>query len=166
MNVRTVCGNGWFMQYGPVKHWVLCKLISHPPTKVDCVRYWFHARLISLLQYNRWWNFLTIARGEEAKFTFSRLTNFKKVTQNKNMTRTWFPNPKQTLGSAKFASSSNHCRGDYGMPSCGRTQWLKLGLPDHLKFFQGHFFQGTVSGVQRSGDARDDCLIVCPPKKL
>jgi len=39
VNVRTVCGNGWFAQYGPVKHWVHCKLISHPPTKLACVRY-------------------------------------------------------------------------------------------------------------------------------
>ena len=42
-----------------------------------------------------------------------------------------------------------------------------LGLPDHLRFFQGHFFQwGTVSAVKRCGDARDDCLITCPPNKF
>ena len=32
-----VCGSA---QYGPVKHWVHCKSITHPPTKLACVRYW------------------------------------------------------------------------------------------------------------------------------
>jgi len=32
-----------------------------------------------------------------------------------------------------------------------------------LKFFQGQFFQlGSVSGVKRSSDVRDDCLILRP----
>ena len=35
-----VCESDWFTQYGPVKHWVHCKSISHPPTKLACVRYW------------------------------------------------------------------------------------------------------------------------------
>jgi len=36
-----VCESDWFTQYGPVKHWVRCKSIAHPPTKLVCVRYWF-----------------------------------------------------------------------------------------------------------------------------
>ena len=40
---------------------------------------------------------------------------------------------------------------------------IRIELNDHLKFFQGHFFQrGWVSVAQRSGDARDDCMVVCP----
>ena len=33
------CESDWFMQYGPVQHWVHCKSISHPPTKLACVCY-------------------------------------------------------------------------------------------------------------------------------
>ena len=39
----------------------------------------------------------------------------------------------------------------------------RLGLPDHLTFFQGHFFQwGTVSCVKRSGDAGTAAWLYAP----
>ena len=63
---------------------------------------------------------------------------------------------------------------DAGSPQChfiSRLLPLQLGfegfqwgLPGHFKFFQGHFFQwDVVSGVNRSGDTRDDCMVVFPP---
>ena len=30
-----VCGSDWFTHYGPVKHWVHCKLTSHPPHQIS-----------------------------------------------------------------------------------------------------------------------------------
>ena len=63
---------------------------------------------------------------------------------------------------------------DAGSPQCHFISCLlplqfgfegfQLGLPGHFKFFQGHFFQwDMVSGVKRSGDTRDDWMVVCPP---
>jgi len=44
-----VCESDWFTQYGPVKHWVHCKSISHPPIKLACVRYCLLASCIKRL---------------------------------------------------------------------------------------------------------------------
>jgi len=75
-----VCESDWFTQYGPVKHWVHCKSISHPPHQISLcplLRYTYvnvycFPGLATVIIFN---NLITVCRK------LRKITKNKKVLQ-------------------------------------------------------------------------------------